>query len=763
MANMSFGVNIIPKQNNTYTLGNSDYKWNIFANTINGQSIDGLGLPTVSSTDNGKILQVSSGTWAAVSSPDLSIYATKANPTFTGTFNFGRYPQTTVGTSSITLGYEVIASGIYSCAQGRNTTASGDTSHTEGLYTVAAGQGSHAEGEGGNFNTSNANVNSGAYSYYSHSEGSITRAEGQGAHSEGGRTYAKADYTHSEGYGTEALKDYSHAEGHYTIANAIGAHTEGYETTASALATYAHSEGYQTTVHGEAAHVEGKYTIANGNYSHAEGIGGTYSDGTNDITSQAYGTADHTEGYETRTNSGQSNQPGNHAEGYRTSATGGAAHAEGSDTIAAGINSHAEGLHTIATGNYSHVEGYYTNADGNYGHAEGTSSHARGPAAHAEGSGTEALGTSSHAEGVGTITMGPASHAGGQYNVADSYDNWPTWTASTSYIVGDKVKYSTTSNNVTTTKGYICKTAHTSGSTFSTTNWNTDYMMNYITIIGNGESSGNRSNAYALDWDGNAFFKGNVYVGANADSSGGSKLATEAYVTTAIANAGGGSSGSTPSNLATVATTGDYGDLINKPDLSQYITAVPTMTGCSSSAAGASGLVPAPAAGNEDQFLSGDGTWKSGGLPMVILSYGNSTWAQFEAAYKNNVIVYCRASSNSNPASGSQTRMAFMAYVNDGTNPTNVEFQYYRSVNAHSSTQMGDQVFVYKLDKTSGWSVTTREASIKQIEINTASAGSIAWSNNKVTLTTGLPKVSASDNGKILQVVNGVWTAVTPS
>jgi hypothetical protein len=32
MANISYGVNILPKTNNTYTLGNSDYKWNIYAN-----------------------------------------------------------------------------------------------------------------------------------------------------------------------------------------------------------------------------------------------------------------------------------------------------------------------------------------------------------------------------------------------------------------------------------------------------------------------------------------------------------------------------------------------------------------------------------------------------------------------------------------------------------------------------------------------------------------------------------------------------------
>jgi len=102
---------------------------------------------------------------------------------------------------------------------------------------------------------------------------------------------------------------------------------------------------------------------------------------------------------------------------------------------------------------------------------------------------------------------------------------------------------------------------------------------------------------------------------------------------------------------------------------------------------------------NDSNFMSG----------MTILSYGKSTWADFIAAYTANHIVYCRASSASNPASGSQTRMAFMAYVSNETNPTNVEFQYYRSVNAHSATQQGDQVYVYKLDKTAGWTVTVRE------------------------------------------------------
>lgn len=107
---------------------------------------------------------------------------------------------------------------------------------------------------------------------------------------------------------------------------------------------------------------------------------------------------------------------------------------------------------------------------------------------------------------------------------------------------------------------------------------------------------------------------------------------------------------------------------------------------------------------------------------MTILSYGSSTWSDFIEAYSAKKVVYCRASSNANPASGSQTRLAFMAYVSNADNPTNVEFQYYRSVSSHTASQQGDQIYVYKLDKTAGWTVTTREASVK-IKIDTNNEG----------------------------------------
>lgn len=163
-----------------------------------------------------------------------------------------------------------------------------------------------------------------------------------------------------------------------------------------------------------------------------------------------------------------------------------------------------------------------------------------------------------------------------------------------------------------------------------------------------------------------------------------------------------------------------------------------TMVGASDQNNGTGGLVPAPSAGDEDKFLSGDGTYKSGGLPMVILSYGNSTWNEFINAYNNNVIVYCRASSNANPKTGAQTRMAFMAYVGGPADaPTSVEFQYYRSMNPSNKTisQLSDQVFVYKLSNNGTWSVESREASIKSVVFDASSGLTGTYDKTTGTLT----------------------------
>lgn len=145
----------------------------------------------------------------------------------------------------------------------------------------------------------------------------------------------------------------------------------------------------------------------------------------------------------------------------------------GDRTKATGENSHAEGTLTMATGENSHAEGARgTTASGEASHAEGTTATASGLSSHAEGTRTTAQGISSHAEGLHTIANGDNQHVQGKYNIADEANK-------------------------------------------------------FADIVGNGTDILERSNAYALDWDGNLYLKGGVYVNCNADSTGGTKLSLD--------------------------------------------------------------------------------------------------------------------------------------------------------------------------------------------------------------------------------------------
>ena len=141
-----------------------------------------------------------------------------------------------------------------------------------------------------------------------------------------------------------------------------------------------------------------------------------------------------------------------------------------------------------------------------------------------------------------------------------------------------------------------------------------------------------------------------------------------------------------------------------------------------------------------------------------ILSYGHSTWNDFLTAYNSNTVVYCRASSNSNPATGAQTRLAFMAYVNADP-PTNVEFQYYRSVSSHTASQQGDQVYVYKLTNAGTWSVTVREASVK---VAAGDGLDMTYASGTATLSLGSEVGSrvAHDQSTSVTATSGTWTEI---
>jgi hypothetical protein len=161
---------------------------------------------------------------------------------------------------------------------------------------------------------------------------------------------------------------------------------------------------------------------------------------------------------------------------------------------------------------------------------------------------------------------------------------------------------------------------------------------------------------------------------------------------------------------------------------------------------------------------------------LTLLSYWSSTWNDFLTAFTANSIVYCKASSNTNPWTWTQSRLAFMAYVNDPTTPTEVEFQYYRSVATHSDSQQWDQVYVYKLNSTNWWtwSVTTREAYTKiaagtwlsssyssgTLTLTNWGVTSVNWNTWAVTVTEFLPSWTATTGYVVTKTANGYeWAA----
>ena len=163
---------------------------------------------------------------------------------------------------------------------------------------------------------------------------------------------------------------------------------------------------------------------------------------------------------------------------FTNKAIGRYSHAEGTGTIAYGSYTHTEGNGTVAIGYSSHAEGDETRALGAEGsHAEGTQTCARGNRSHAEGAYTEANGYDCHAEGMGTIAASDHQHTQGKYNIADSNGR-------------------------------------------------------YHHIVGNGTSEA-RSNMHTLDWNGNAWFLGDVFIkGTSQDNA--QKLATESSVNSAV-------------------------------------------------------------------------------------------------------------------------------------------------------------------------------------------------------------------------------------
>ena len=315
----------------------------------------------------------------------------------------------------------------------------------------------------------------------SSAEGYGTTASGYASHAEGANTEATGYSSHAEGSDTKATVNYAHAEGGNCESSGLYSHAEG--DTCKALDSATHAEGRYTTAKGLCSHAEGYYTTASGVYSHSEGY---WAKATSDAA---------------------------HAEGYYTEATYQYSHAEGCRCKAKGTNSHAEGANTEATGYSSHAEGQETTSIGQYSHSEGYQCAARGTSAHAEGYQCEAINHYSHAEGNNCKALGYCSHTGGEYCEISS---------SHAFAHG---------------KGLLVNSSDFYGkASFGQYN---DDSNDIIFSIGNGvcliDGTTTRSNAFAVDKDGNIFCKSvnSIAPDGSASTSLFSPYATEQAVSSA--------------------------------------------------------------------------------------------------------------------------------------------------------------------------------------------------------------------------------------
>lgn len=194
--------------------------------------------------------------------------------------------------------------------------------------------------------------------------------------------------------------------------------------------------------------------------------------------------------------------------------------------------------------------GYNNDAMANSSIAIGAYSFAFEPYSVAIGESTYAWGQSSFAFGNSIVAMYPFSVAIGRYGVSNSISNWAT---NTSYNVGDIVY----SGSYT----YRCKTAHTSsGDTFSKGELWEDEWGNAF-VVGNGVDYNNLSNALTLHNSGRLSIKGDMYVNANADGSGGTRVPHDIQIdgTSIVSNGVANIPIASSSTIGAVKTSAAYG------------------------------------------------------------------------------------------------------------------------------------------------------------------------------------------------------------
>ena len=476
-----------------------------------------------------------------------------------GTFAVGQHSHsegsgtTSIGNSSHAEGRNSIAQGPNTHAEGLGTQAWGNNSHSEGFNTIVIGNNSHAEGYETVVQTDD-----------SHAEGIGTVTGGGAQHVQGKWNQAMGgDYAHVVGNGSDehhrtnahtldwdgnawfaggisfgkenpivlnpgngaetlqsstskALSDYSIALGRKNISGCKGYYIQSIDTTNKKiyLSKTKVEPAISTTNNINTSFETPEYDIgavfslivkSQPNQRHHYQFCASITSIENNVIGYDKDlpfTEIYDEASERTPTFFVPSQPtigntlisyGEYTEGYGNVSGGRYSHSEGGYNIAAGDYSHAEGLDTQA-GYAAHSEGEATKAYGYSAHSEGQGTEALGHRAHAEGYFAKAYGINSHAEGRGSEARGENTHAEGFYtrvsenaHAAHAEGYWTVAGSENQHVQG---KY-----NITDTEN---KYAHITGN---------GYIDDNEKVI--------RRNAHTLDWEGNAWFAGNVRVGVS--------------------------------------------------------------------------------------------------------------------------------------------------------------------------------------------------------------------------------------------------------
>ena len=226
-----------------------------------------------------------------------------------------------------------------------------------------------------------------------------------------------------------------------------------------------------------------------------------------------------------------------------------------SSNYSIGENSVALGGGTIASGNYSYAEGLATAASGIFSHAEGNTTTAFGQSSHAEGSTRGSSIKISGGENATTYQV--TSELNLSYIKTGCRVSLISGGSGFAFVTSVDISKRTITLDKTLSETALSNAlaqVHLGGLAFGDYShiegegtiagsdhqhvqgkYNIeDYNDKYAHIVGNGFFYTSRSNAHTLDWDGNAWFAGNIYVGGTGqDSAAAVKVAIVPFPTEA--------------------------------------------------------------------------------------------------------------------------------------------------------------------------------------------------------------------------------------